>query len=158
MGFVWVFAASVWAQPSGLTVSDAWVRATVTGQESAAAYMTLSAREKVTLVGIDCDQAPSAELHEMILAAGIMKMRTQPRLDLQAGRTLVLKPGGYHIMLSGLRQPLSQGQTVPLKLRIEGLNGKTEMVEVVAQVRGLAAGNAGAEGASAHSVSHQHMH
>ena len=148
------------AQPSsGLSVSSAWMRATVAGQESAAAYMTLLTQEKMTLVGVTSTQAASAVLHEMILEGGVMKMRVQPRLELLPGRTIILKPGSYHIMLSGLKQTLSPGQTFPLTLHMEDAMGKPGVLEIRAQVRSLNGQDMAAERGTAMSGQHhQHMH
>lgn len=88
-----------------------------------------------------------------------MKMRVQPRLALQPGRRVVLKPGSYHIMLSGLKQPLSPGQIFPLTLHVESSNGKLSTVDVRAQVRSLDGRDLAAEhGAATSSHHHQHMH
>lgn len=124
--------------------------------------MTLSAQEKVTLVGVSSTQAASAVLHEMILDGGVMKMRVQPRLELQPGRNVILKPGSYHIMLTGLKQPLSPGQMFPLTLLVESSSGKLGKMEFRAQVRSLDARDVGTDHGSAMSAQypqhHQHMH
>lgn len=106
-------------------------------------------------MGVTSTQAASAVLHEMILEGGVMKMRVQPRLELQPGRAVLLKPGSYHIMLSGLKQPLSPGQTFPLTLHIESASGKVSTLDVRAQVRSLDNKDVSGEHGAAH---HQHMH
>ncbi|MEN9357758.1 MAG: hypothetical protein RL695_1929, partial [Pseudomonadota bacterium] len=148
-GVVWAVSISVavaaGARPVNVTAQNAWVRATLAGQDSAAVYMLLSAREPASLVGIDSPRARTATLHEMILDGGIMKMRQQTRLELPVGKVVMLKPGGYHIMLTGLKQPLIQGQVVPLRLHFEegsggnGNSGHTGVLEVNVEVRGLTA-------------------
>lgn len=67
-----------------------------------------------------------------------MKMRQVPSIALPAGKTVELKPGGYHVMLLDLKQQVQEGQTVPLTLIIEGKDGKRESVQVQAPVRPLA--------------------
>lgn len=113
----------------------------------------------MTLVGVTSTQAASAVLHEMILEGGVMKMRVQPRLELSPGSMVVLKPGSYHIMLSGLKQPLSPGQTLPLRLHVENPNGKVSLLDVHAQVRSLDGRGLGGEHGTTMSIPHHsHMH
>jgi periplasmic copper chaperone A len=57
-----------------------------------------------------------------------------------AGKTVELKPGGYHVMLMGLVAPLKEGETVPVTLTFKAKDGKTQTVEVKAPVRALTAG------------------
>jgi copper(I)-binding protein len=75
-----------------------------------------------------------------------MKMRAIPWLDLPAGRAVKLEPGGYHVMLIGLKQTLDVGDTVPLTLVIETADRQRQSIEVRAPVRPLAQGS----GASPH--------
>jgi copper(I)-binding protein len=70
----------------------------------------------------------------------IMKMRAIPRLDLPAGKAVELKPGGYHVMLMDLKQPLKKGEAVPISLRFEGKDKTFKTIEIKAQVRELGAG------------------
>ena len=81
-----------------------------------------------------------AEVHEMAMDGSVMKMRAVPGLDLPAGKAVDLKPGGYHVMLMGLKQQLKDGETVPLTLVIEAKDGKRETLEVKAPVKALSAG------------------
>ena len=68
----------------------------------------------------------------------VMKMRAIPGLELPAGKAVDLKPGGYHVMLMSLKQPLKDGETVPLTLVVEGKDGKQEKLEVKAPVKAAA--------------------
>lgn len=123
---------------AAVTVNEAWVRATVPGQSVAAGYMKLRSGESATLVGIRTPLAPEAEVHEMSMQGGVMKMRAVNRLALPAGRVVELKPGGYHLMLMNVRNPLKAGDKVPLTLIIERRDKSREDVEVEAEVRGAA--------------------
>jgi copper(I)-binding protein len=67
-------------------------------------------------------------------------MSAVDRLPLPAGKTVDLKPGGYHVMLMGLSGPLRAGDTVPLTLTIEDKAGKKTALEVKAPVKPLTAG------------------
>ena len=78
------------------------------------------------------------EIHEMAMDGNVMKMRAVAVLELPAGKTVELKPGGYHVMLMDLKQPLKAGETVPLTLVVEGAGGKRETVEISAPVKALA--------------------
>jgi copper(I)-binding protein len=75
----------------------------------------------------------------MSMQAGVMKMRAVPKIDLPAGKTVELKPGGYHLMLMNLERPLRDGETVPVTLVFEGPDKKREEIRVNARVRDVRA-------------------
>lgn len=147
-----LLAAPVWAQ--NVNISNPWVRSTVAGQGATGAFMELTAAENAALVGVSSSIAAVAEVHEMTMDNGIMKMRAMTRLDLPAGKAVALKPGSYHIMLMELKQPLKKGESVPLILKIETRDKKIFTLETSAEVR-----DAAGSGAAATSDAHQHhMH
>jgi copper(I)-binding protein len=115
-------------------VTDAWIRATVPGQKVAAGYMKLRSAQAAKLVGVKTDAARSAEVHTMSHEGGVMKMRKLDALALPAGETVVLEPGGNHLMLFDPRKPLTKGQRVDLKLVVEQGGTRSE-VPVQAEVR-----------------------
>ena len=122
------------AQPS-VQVSDAWVRASVPGQSGTGAFMKLIARDNARLVSVTSPVAGVAEVHEMRLEGEVMRMRAIEGLDLPAGRTVELRPGGYHLMLMDLKSPLTRNSTVPLTLVFtdsRGVQGKLEIKVPVA--------------------------
>src|SRR5690606_34829876 len=81
-------------------VRDAWVRQSVPGQSGTGAFMKLTAPTGTKLVGISTPAAGVAEVHEMKMEGDTMRMRElSGGLDLPAGKTVELKPGGYHVML-----------------------------------------------------------
>jgi copper(I)-binding protein len=131
------FAGSAFGQ---VVVRDAWVRGTVPGQRATGAFMTLTAAADATLVGASSPAAKIVEIHEMTMDGGVAKMRAVTRLDLPAGKPVALEPGGYHVMLMALREPLKEGASVPVALTIEHRDGKRSTVQVDAVVRPLAAG------------------
>ena len=103
-------------------VSDAWARETVAGQTSAAAYMTLTNRGSADdrLVSIAAAPPTMAMLHETSTEDGVSRMRhLEDGVVLPAGGTVALKPGGAHIMLTGLAASLKSGAEIELKLRFE---------------------------------------
>lgn len=118
-------------------VKDAWVRGTVAQQRATGAFMRLSAAEELKLVQVQSPVAGIVEIHEMKMDAGVMRMRPITALDLPANRTVELKPGGYHVMLMDLKQPLAEGDTVPLTLTVESRSGKRSTIDVKASVRAL---------------------
>ncbi|GAA7759506.1 MULTISPECIES: copper chaperone PCu(A)C [Cupriavidus] len=118
-------------------VSDAWVRGTVPAQTASGAFMTLHAHQDAKLVGVS-SPVGTAELHEMKMENNVMRMRQIPSLDLPKMQDVQLKPGGYHVMLMGLKQQLKAGDTVPITLKFEQ-NGKVVEQQVNAQVRDMTA-------------------
>jgi copper(I)-binding protein len=144
-----VMAASAMAQTGAVEITDAWARATPGGAENGAAYLTMAAPSGDRLTGISTPVAKQAELHAMKMEGGIMTMTPLPAIDLPPGRPVTLKPGTVHIMLSGLKQPLVAGQTVPLTLHFA--KGGTR--EVMAAV-----GKVGAAGPESHAGGAMHPH
>jgi len=128
-------------------VSDAWVRATVPQQQVSGAFMQLSSSKDMRLVEVRTPVAGVVEIHEMAMDKGIMRMRPVPGVDLPAGRTVELKPGGYHVMLMDLKRQLKEGESVPITLVLEGKDKKRETLEVQAAVRPL---NTAAHGHQGH--------
>jgi copper(I)-binding protein len=144
--------ASVAANAADVEVKSAWVRGTVPAQTMSGAFMELTSKSDATLVGASTPVAEDAEVHEMKQGGGVMKMRATPRLALPAGKTVALKPGGYHIMLMGLKRQLKPGDTVPITLRIADANKKVDAVVVNAEVRELT------ESSAPDHHDHMHMH
>jgi hypothetical protein len=129
-------AAPAWSQ---VTVSEPWVRGTVQGQKATGAFMQLKSADTAALVAAESPVAGVVEIHEMRMEGNVMRMRAIPKLELPAGQAVELKPGGYHVMLMDLRQPMKKGDTVPIKLKFQGKDGKLQEIEVKAEVRDLAA-------------------
>lgn len=121
-----------------VTVEQAWVRATAPGQTVAGAYMKLKSSVASALVGVRTPVSKDAEIHEMSMDNGVMKMRAIRRITLPAGKTVELKSGGYHLMLMNIARPLRKGDTVPITLVIEGPGRKEERLEIKAEVRDAA--------------------
>lgn len=122
-------AASAFAQ--NVTVTDAWARATVTGQKATGAFMTLTAKDNAKLVGVSSPVAGVAEIHEMKMDKDVMKMAALPNgLELPAGKAVALKPGGFHVMLMDLKAPLAKDSTLPLTLTLQDAKGVKSNVEL----------------------------
>lgn len=103
----------------GVKVANAWVRAPVAGQTTAAAYLELTADRNLALVAAGSPAAGRVEMHSMTMDGGVMRMRALPRIDLPAGQTVRLGPGGTHLMLLELKQPLRAGDKLPLILSLQ---------------------------------------
>jgi periplasmic copper chaperone A len=125
-----VAASTALAQPSQLEVKDAWAGATPGKAENGAAYVTITSPAADRLVSADTPVAKQAELHTMSMQGMVMKMRPISGVDIPAGQPVSLKPGGEHIMLMGLKQPLREGQSFPLTLDFEKAGSRTVTVTV----------------------------
>lgn len=107
-------------------ISGAWARATVPGQSVGAAYMKIASPVDTNLTGIESDVSQSAEVHSMRRQNGVMQMRAQKQLDVPAGQSIDLAPGGTHLMLLGLKKPLKAGESLQLKMTfVDGAGTKT---------------------------------
>jgi periplasmic copper chaperone A len=126
-----------------VSVGQPWVRATVPGQSVAGAYMDITAKTNAALVGVASPVAAKAELHTMAMDGSVMKMRPLDKLDLPAGKTVNLKPGGYHVMLVDIKRELKAGERVPLTLTVQDAHGARSTLQVDAEVRpAVASGHA----------------
>lgn len=115
--------------PAAVKVEAGWVRPSVPGQQGTGGYMRLTAREGQQLVAASSPLAGVAEVHEMKMDGDVMRMRHVGKLDLPAGKTVELKPGGLHLMLMDLKQPLTVGSSVPLSLVFRNQRGVESRVE-----------------------------
>jgi copper(I)-binding protein len=101
----------------GVVVTGAMCRPTPTGRQVTGCYLTLTAPTTDTLVSVASSAAALAQIHEMRMESNMMMMRElEAGLPLPAGEAVSLAPGGNHIMLMGVTEPLEPGDTVPLTL------------------------------------------
>ena len=107
------------AQTGQVEIKDAWARATPGKAENGAAYLTIETPAPDKLVAVSSPAAKKTGLHTMTTEGGIMKMRPLDGLDVPANQPVTLKPGGIHIMLQGLNEPLQAGKSFPLTLTFE---------------------------------------
>ena len=124
-------------QAGAVHVDHPYARATVPGQPSGAAYMTLENRGKDgdRLIAAASPAAQKTEIHTMAMDGNVMKMRQVDGIELAPAAKVVMKPGdGYHIMLLGLKQQLKIGDTLPLTLTFEKA-GKLEVSVQVQEVK-----------------------
>lgn len=149
------FAFMAPAALAQVAVSDAWVRATVPQQKATGAFMELRASgAQSRLVEASSPVAGVTEIHEMAMDGNVMKMRAIAGLDVPAGKGVSLKPGGYHVMLMELKNPIKAGDKIPLTLVFEGPDKKRQTVEVTATARPLS--TPAQKGGDAHGGAHKH--
>ncbi len=103
-----------------LTITQVHARATVPGQRAGAGYLKLhNAGPADRLLSASSTVSSSVELHSMTMEGDVMRMRQLDAIEVPAGQTVELKPGGLHLMLMGLKAPLKVGDSFVLKLRFE---------------------------------------
>jgi len=109
------------AAAAGLKVESAWARATPPGASVAAVYLRIdnTGGPADRLLKLKSPIAASAEVHRTSVEDGMARMRMVSMLHVGANETVEFKPGGLHIMLFGLKQPLVAGQTFELELVFE---------------------------------------
>jgi copper(I)-binding protein len=118
------------AQQSAIRVEDAWSRTAMQGH-TGVVYLTIiddGAADRLTAVASPV--AAKAELHESFNENGVAKMREIAILPVAQGKPLTLAPGGYHIMLVDLKEPLKQGDAFPITLSFEKAGQVTAQVTV----------------------------
>ena len=141
------------AAQAQVDVSDAWARATVKGQKATGVFMNLKAKKATRLVGVKSEVAAVTELHEMKMDKDVMKMQMVKALDLPAGQTVALKPGGLHVMLMDLKAPVEEDSHVVLTLLFEDAAGVKTQQEVHAVAQKAPMGGADK---SQHGEHHKH--
>lgn len=119
-----------------LTIDHPWARATVPGQKGGGAFLKImnrgSAADRLVFAAAPADRVGSTEMHSMRMEGNIMRMREVAAIDIPAGQTVALEPGGLHIMFMGLKSPLREGEKLPLVLRFEKAGEITVQVHVEA--------------------------
>ena len=110
------------AAASGLRVETPWARASLGGVKNAIVYGAVvnEGPDAVKIVGGTTPVASRVEFHIHAMDGSVMTMRQLDSIDLKAGETATLKPGGLHIMLIDLKRPLKEGESFPLTLTLDG--------------------------------------
>jgi len=140
-------AASAGAPP--VEAQAAWARATPPGASTGAVYVTLTAPAGDRLTGASSPLAGKTALHDMKMEGNVMRMDAVPSgLELPPGKPVALAPGGYHLMLEGLKQPLKQGESIPLHLTF----AKAPPLDIMAEVQAIGAAGPAAAGSMDHAA------
>jgi copper(I)-binding protein len=136
MGAIAVIALAVAAcggDGGVLEIDGVWARTSPRNVNAGAAYMQITSPEADRLmdVAVPSGVARRAELHETAMGEGdVMTMQQVEAIELPAGETVSLEPGGHHVMLLELAEPLEVGETFDLTLTLEGAGEITIAVEV----------------------------
>lgn len=136
-GWMAAVAVGMWTQAAwaaNISVTDAWVRATVSGQQVGGAYMQIRSDADARLLSVSSPAVPRVEIHEMKMDGDVMRMRELKSVALPKGKTIALAPGGRHLMLMNLKKPIAAGDEIPLTLVVES-DGKRQTVRVNAEAR-----------------------
>ncbi len=122
-----------------LRIAQPWSRETAVGQDAGGAFMTIVNKgdEPDRLVGGTTPVAGDVQIHTVDMTGGVMRMRQLgDGLEIPAGGSVALKPGGFHIMLMQLARPLKDGERVPITLEF----AQAGKIEVQLDVRSIADG------------------
>jgi hypothetical protein len=130
------------AQERKIAVEGAWARASV--GRNGAAFVTLVNRSDTDdrLVAAKSDVSPRAELHTHLMDGNVMRMRPVDAIPVPAGETVMLKPGGLHVMFIGLNKKLVEGESFPLTLVFEKA-GEIEVTVPIMKVGSMGHGPRG---------------
>ena len=123
------------AQQAGVSVEQPWARAALEGGNGGA-FLTLrnAGTAPDRLVSASTPLARVTEIHETVREGEVMRMRPISALEVPAGGSVTLRPGGAHVMMVGLSQPIRAGMTVPLTLTFE--RAGAVQVQVAVQAAG----------------------
>ena len=138
--FALVQAQAAEYRGGAIAVDNPWLRATPKGASVAGGYMKITNRgaEPDRLIGGSATVAGRFEIHSMVMEQGVAKMRpVEGGLAVEAGKTIELRPGSFHVMLTDLKQPLEKGQKIKGTLEFE----KAGKIEIEYAVEALGAGS-----------------
>ena len=125
------------AKVGDLVIMAPWARATIGQVKTGAVYLSVinhgAAGDR--LLAVSTPVAAKAQLHSNIVEDGVMKMRPVEAIDIEAKGSATLEPGGVHVMLMGVRNPLEEGDAFAMTLTFETAGS----VDVEVHVQGIAA-------------------
>jgi copper(I)-binding protein len=117
-----------------VSVDAAWARPTVQGQAGGGGFLRITGGDEADrLLSASAPISRSVELHTMFLDGAVLRMRQLEGIDIPAGQTVELRPGGLHVMFVGLTRPLQTGATFPLTLRFAKAGEQQVDVKVMLQ-------------------------
>ena len=128
-----LFPVAVLAAGNKLTISEGWVRAVPPVSKNTAAYFTIhnGFKKDETILHLESPVAEHTELHTIIVEPnGAKRMQKVPHGAIKAGGELALKPGGYHLMLIGLKKPLKEGDKVSVDIIFQHAGKQTVTLPV----------------------------
>jgi copper(I)-binding protein len=128
-----------------LQIGQPWTRATPPSAAAGGGFLTVTNKGAAPdrLLSAKSAAAGAVQIHEMKMEGNVMRMRElEGGLAIAPGATVTLAPGGFHLMLMGLKEPLKQGATVPLTLVFE----KAGSIDVEMEIQALGAASPGGHG------------
>ncbi|MCK1277378.1 copper chaperone PCu(A)C [Bradyrhizobium sp. 61] len=130
---------------NSIVVEQPWARATPPGAKTGAAYLTVmnNGATPDRLLGATTPLADKVEFHKETEESGVSRMREVPSVEVQPGAKVTFKPGEMHMMMVGLKQPLKEGQNLPLTLQFEKA-GNVAVTASIGNVGAMKHGNMGA--------------
>jgi copper(I)-binding protein len=125
--FLILLSSNLWA--ASVSIEGAYVRHMPPTQSVTGAFMTFKNTTDTdrAVVSAESDVAERVELHTHLHENGVMKMRQVEKIEVPAGGETVLAPGGFHVMLIGLKQSLELGQMVDIKFNFD--DGSSEQIQ-----------------------------
>ncbi|AMZ70420.1 copper(I)-binding protein [Pseudomonas frederiksbergensis] len=126
-----------WQASAQTKIEDAWIRATVPGQQSTGAFLKVTSSTDSKLVNVQSPAAKMVQIHRTTMQNEVMHMDPVDSVALPAGKTVVFDPSGYHVMFIGLSAQVKEGDKVPLTLTVEDATGKKESVKLDVDARAL---------------------
>ena len=125
-------AAAV-AAKANIDIGEAWTRATPGSATTAAVYLKIASNKDADrLVGVEVAAAENAEVHDEASQNGVVKMAPLPQIDIPAGGTVNFAPGGRHVMLTGLKGPLKEGDSFIMTMKFDKAGSESTPVRVLA--------------------------
>lgn len=130
-------------ESENLIISHPWSRATAPNQKVGAVFMEIRSKtgQPDRLIGASSPDAEKVEIHNHIKDGDVMRMRQVDGVDVPADGSVELAPGGYHVMLLGLKAPLFEETVIPLTLKFEKA-GNVEIEAIVEAAGARAASSA----------------
>jgi copper(I)-binding protein len=119
------------SEPAPLEVKNPWARDTVGNVTNAAVFMTITSPSADRLIAASTPAARKTDLMTMGRGGNVMEMRYLQAIDIPADKPVSLNPGGLHVWLAQLNQPLKAGQTFPLDLKFEKAGERRVTVTVI---------------------------
>jgi len=122
-----VGASSAHAHPS---VEDAWIRLLPANAKMTSAYANINTVHADKLLSVSSERFAKIEMHETSMVDGMMNMRPVDGIELAENQGAKLQPQGKHLMLMGIKQPLTEGEIIPLTFELEQSGSMTFDFEV----------------------------
>lgn len=120
------------ANAAEVHITNAWLKESIPGSENGAGYFTVENRSdtEVVIVGAATEASRAIEIHQHIMRDGMMRMTRVPELSLAPRERIVFQPGGYHLMLFGVKNAFKVGDQVEFTLKFSDGSHTTFEAEV----------------------------